>query len=70
VDQQGIDIDPWVGQQPVHLLAGCESIQRDRMLGQASAGQRQALADHGDCKRGRLDHPKGGPGQRKHALGM
>ena len=61
-DQQRVDIDGWIGQQPVHLF--------DRMLGQAPAGQRQALADHGDRKRSGLDHPKRGPRQREHAFGM
>ena len=60
--QQGIDVDPRVGQQPVHLL--------DRVLGQAPTGQRQALIDHADRERGALDHPQRGPGQGKDALGM
>jgi hypothetical protein len=60
--QQGIDIDPVVGQQAVHLL--------DRMLGQPSASKRQTLADQADRQRRGLDHPQSGACQRQHALGM
>jgi hypothetical protein len=62
VDQQGIDINSPVGQQPVHLL--------DRVLGQSPARQRQPLADQADRERRGLDRPERGTGQRLHPLGV
>ncbi len=62
MDQQGIDIDAPVGQQPVHLL--------DRVLGQPPARQRQTLADQADRQRRGLDRPERGSGQRLHPFGV
>ena len=53
--QCGVDIDPLVGQQPVHLL--------DRMLGYQAARQGEALADRIDRQRSGLDDAEGGVGQ-------
>jgi hypothetical protein len=55
VAQCGVDIDPLVGQQPVHLL--------DRMLGHQAARQGEALADRIDRQRSGLDDAEGGVGQ-------
>ena len=55
VAQCGVDIDPLVGQQPVHLL--------DRMLGYQAARQGEALADRIDRQRSGLDDAEGGVGQ-------
>ena len=62
MDQQGIDVDAPVGQQPVHLL--------DRVLGQPPARQRQTLADQADRQRRGLDRPERGSGQRLHPFGV
>ena len=62
MDQQGVDIDPLVGQHAVDLL--------DRILGHKPTGQRQTLADQGHRERGGLDRPEGGPRQRENAIGM
>ncbi|PNE11054.1 MAG: hypothetical protein CR217_11010 [Beijerinckiaceae bacterium] len=51
--QCGVDIDPLVGQQPVHLL--------DRMLGHQAARQGEALADRIDRQRSGLDDADGLP---------
>ena len=53
VAQCGVDIDPLVGQQPVHLL--------DRMLGHQAARQGEALADRIDRQRSGLDDADGLP---------
>ena len=60
--QQGVDIDPLVGQQAVHLLDGVLRVQ--------PACQRQALADQRDRQRGRLDRSQRSSGQGEDALGM
>ena len=60
--QQGVDIDPLVGQQAVNLLDGA--------LGVQPARQRQALADQRDRQRGGLDRPQRGSGQGEDTLGM
>jgi hypothetical protein len=62
MDQQSIDVDALVGQQPVHLLDG--------VLGQPPARQRQTLADQANRQRCRLDRPERGAGQRLHPFGV
>jgi hypothetical protein len=55
VAQRGVDIDPMIGQQPIHLL--------DRMLGHKAARQSQALSDRIDRQGGGLDDAERGVGQ-------
>jgi len=68
--QHGVDVDARVGPQPVHLLAGCESIQRDRVLGHPAPRQGEPLADAVHCQGGCPEDAQGGIGQGQHALGM
>jgi hypothetical protein len=62
VAQRGIDVDPLIGQQPVHLL--------DRMLGHPTAGQGEPQSDRVDRQRRGLDDAERGVGQGQHALGV
>jgi hypothetical protein len=62
VTQCDVDIDPLVGQQPIHLL--------DRMLGHQAACQGKPLTDGIDRQGRGLDYAQGGVGQRQHALGV
>ena len=55
MDEQGVDIDPFVRQHAIDLL--------DRVLGQTPASQRQPLADQGDRERRGYNCPGGGTGQ-------
>ena len=62
VEQDGVDVDPIVGQQPVHLL--------DRVFGDQAARQCEPLTDRIDRQRRGSDDPERGVGERQHAFGM
>jgi hypothetical protein len=62
VAQRGVDIDPCVGQQPVHLLGG--------MLGYQAARQSETLTDRIDGQGRGPDDAEGGVGQGQDALGV
>jgi hypothetical protein len=62
VAQCSIDIDTFVGEQPVHLFDG--------MFGDQAAGQGQSLTDGVDREGRRPDDAECGVGERQHALGV